>query len=118
MRKIALLLTLGLTIAVAQADPPRPMDPAIPAGKWTIEFANGVIEKIEIKKDATATVTEPARTSEGQVTAILGTYLFVYEDNRVERWTRVGKRMVVEHWASAEQYPNGTPVRGIADVTD
>jgi hypothetical protein len=29
----------------------------------------------------------------------------------------VGKRMVVDHWASSDQYPNATPVRGIADVT-
>jgi hypothetical protein len=113
-----LLFMVCLTVSLVRADPPRPLDPSLPVGKWTVEFANGVVEKVEIKKDGTATVSEPARSSDGKVTAIQGTFLFVCEDNRVERWTPVGKRMVVEHWASADQYPNGTPVRGIADVTD
>jgi hypothetical protein len=116
MRLTALLAAI-LSVSLAQADPPRP-EQALPVGKWSIEFANGVVEKVEVKKDGTATVSEPARTSDGKVTAILGTFLFVCEDGRIERWTPVGKRMVVEHWASADQYPNGTPVRGIADVTD
>ena len=30
----------------------------------------------------------------------------------------VGKRMGVEHWFPAAQFPTGTPVRGIADITD
>ena len=118
MRTMALLLAAGLTVSLAQADPPRPDPMPLPAGKWVIEFANGVVEKVEVKKDGTATVSEPARTSTGKVTAIQGTFLFVCEDGRVERWTPVGKRMVVEHWPSADQYPNGTPVRGIADITD
>ena len=118
MRTIAFLLAACLAVSLAQADPPRPPDPTLPAGKWTVEFANGVVEKVEIKKDGTASVSESARTSDGKVTSIQGTYLFVCEDSRVERWTPVGKRMVVEHWASADQYPNGTPVRGIADTAD
>ena len=60
MRLTALLLCL--TTSLAQADPPHPETLPIPAGKWGIEFANGVVEKVEIKKDGTATVTEPART--------------------------------------------------------
>ena len=90
----------------------------LPVGKWNVEFANGVAEKVEVKKDATATVTEPARTADGKVTSLQGAFLVVYDDDRVERWTPVGKRMVVEHWFPAAQFPNGTAVRGIADVTD
>lgn len=108
------LLALPLTAA---GDPAKP-EQALPVGKWSIEFANGVVEKVEVKKDGTASVTEPARTSDGKVTALPGSYLFVCEDGRIERWTPVGRRMVVEHWAAADQFPNGTPVRGIADVTD
>ena len=108
------LVTVPLT---AVADPPQP-EQAVPAGKWSIEFANGVIEKVEIKKDGTARVTEPARESDGKVSAVPGAFLFVCEDGRVERWTPVGKRMVVEHWASVDQMAGGAPVKGIADVTD
>jgi hypothetical protein len=111
---VCVLLTLPLTTA---ADPPKPEN-APPVGKWSVEFANGVVEKVEIKKDGTATVTEPARASDGKVTAVPGAFLFVCEDGRVERWTPVGRRMVVEHWASVDQMPSGPAVKGIADVTD
>ena len=90
----------------------------MPVGKWSIEFSNGVVEKVEVKQDGTASVTEPNRSSAGKVTAVPGSFLFVCEDGRVERWTPVGRRMVVEHWASSDQFPNGTPVKGIAEVTD
>jgi hypothetical protein len=116
MRLTALLLCL--TVSLDQADPPRPDTLPLPAGKWSIEFANGVVEKVEIKKDGTASVTEPARASDGKVTAMESSFLFVCEDGRVERWTPVGKRMVVEHWASVDQMANAPPVKGIADVTD
>jgi hypothetical protein len=118
MRTMAFMLTACLTVSLAQADPPRPDSAPLPVGKWSIEFSNGVVEKVEIKKDGTASVTEPARSSDGKVTSTQGSFLFVCEDGRVERWTPVGKRTVVEHWASIDQMPNGPPVKGIADVTD
>src|SRR5438309_3843089 len=99
------LLTLPLTSA---GDVPEP-EQALPVGKWSIEFSNGVVEKVEVKKDGTARVTEPARESDGKVTVVPGAFLFVCEDGRVERWTPVGGRMVVEHWASVDQMPNGPP---------
>jgi hypothetical protein len=108
---VALILPLA-----SLADPPRPQ--TLPDGKWKVEFANGVVERVEIKKDGAASVTEPARTSDGKVTSLQGAFLFVCDDDRIARRTPVGRRMVVEHWFPADQYPNGTPVRGIADVTD
>lgn len=108
------VLTLPL---ISAGDPPKP-EQALPVGKWSIEFSNGVVEKVEVKKDGTARVTEPARESDGKVAVVPGAFLFVCEDGRVERWTPVGRRMVVEHWASVDQMPNGPPVKGIADVTD
>lgn len=120
MRQKALLFAVCVLLAVpliSAGDPPK-REQALPVGKWSVEFANGVVEKVEIKKDGTASVSEPARASDGKVTALPGSYLFVCADGRIERWTPVGKRMVVEHWASADQFPNGTPVKGIADVTD
>ena len=108
-------LLLALTASTALADSPRPN--SLPTGKWNIEFSNGIVEKVVIRKDGTATVSEPNRISDGKVTAG-SSFLFVCEDGRIERWTPVGRRMVVEHWASSDQFPNGTPVRGIAVVTD
>jgi hypothetical protein len=35
-----------------------------------------------------------------------------------QRWTPIGKRMVVEHRASVEQMPTGAPVKVIADIID
>jgi hypothetical protein len=116
MRLVALVLA-ALPAPLAWADPPKP-EQALPAGKWTVEFANGVVEKVEVRKDGTASVAEPARASDGRVAAVPGAYLFVCEDGRVERWTPVGKRMVVEHWASVDQMPGVLPVKGIAESTD
>jgi hypothetical protein len=122
MRLTTLLLatTLALPLPALAAGPPLPprAEQALPVGKWSVEFSNGVIEKVEVKKDGTASVTEPNRTSVGKVTPVQGSFLFVCEDGRVERWTPVGRRMVVEHWASVDQMPSGAPVKGIADVTD
>jgi len=100
------------------APPSRATDSYLPAGKWRVEFANGVIESVVVKTDATAEVSEPARSSGGKVTTIAGTALVVFDDDRVERWTKVGSRMVVEHWFPAAQFPNGTHVRGIADIAE
>lgn len=117
MRLLLLPVVAALVLPLASpADPPRP--PSVPVGRWKVEFANGVVERVEIKADGAASVTEPGRASDGTVTSSPGTFLFVCKDDRVERWTPVGRRMVVEHWFPADQYPNGTPVRGIADVTD
>jgi hypothetical protein len=84
-------------------------------GTWNIEFTNGVKEVCEIRKDRTASVAESLRTSNGKVEVKDGSVVIVYQDDRVERWTPVGKRMVVEHWYPGVQFPTGTPVLGIAD---
>ena len=84
-------------------------------GKWNVEFTNGVKEVCQIRTDRTASVAEPLRTSSGKVEIKDGSVVIVYQDDRVERWTPVGKRMVVEHWYPSARFPSGTPVRGIAD---
>jgi hypothetical protein len=108
---------LALALGSA-ADPPKPPAPdpgeSLPSGKWTVEFANGVVEACEVKKDGTASVAEPRRTAGGKVTAKDGSFLILCEDDRLERWTPVGQRMVVEHWFPASQLPVATPVLGIA----
>jgi hypothetical protein len=84
-------------------------------GKWNVEFTNGVREMCQIRKDRTASVAEPLRTSNGKVEVEGGSVVILYQDDRVERWTPVGKRMVVEHWYPGPRFPSGTPVLGIAD---
>ena len=84
-------------------------------GKWKIEFANDVSEACEIDKAGKASVVEPLRRSVGQVEAKGGSFVIAFADDRVERWTPVGKKFVVEHWFPASQLPVATPVLGIAE---
>ncbi len=95
-----------------------PAPPAIflPAGKWSVEFANGVKQTCAIRADGTASVVEPRRTSGGKATAVKGgAVVLVFEDDVVERWTPVGKRYVVQFWVSGSQFPTATPLLGIAE---
>jgi hypothetical protein len=88
---------------------------AIPAGKWRVEFTNGVIQTCEIASDGTAKVREPLRTSPGKAVLQDGAVIITFDDNRVERWTQIGKKLVVEHWCPASAYPAERPVLGIAE---
>ncbi len=99
-------------------DGPRPLIPTagLPTGKWVVEFANGVVEQCEIRADETVSVVEPRRASTGKVSIKAASFVIVCEDDRVERWTPVGKRFVVEHWASGSQILTGMPVLGIAEL--
>src|SRR5258708_9374384 len=77
-------------------DQPAP-ESSLPAGEWSIEFANGVVETCEIRKDGTASETEPNRKSEGKAVDKGGAIVIVFDDDRTERWTPVVKRIVVAH---------------------
>ena len=95
------------TISYSPRTPP-PL-PATFVGKWSIEFANGVEESCEIRADGTASVVEPRRSSKG-LAAFQGKALVVaFDDDRVERWSLVGKRMVVEHWPQSNPLWAGHP---------
>jgi hypothetical protein len=104
------------TIAARAADAAIQRELAAVKGKWNVEFANGVKEMCEVRKDRTVSVVEPLRTSTGKAEVKDGSVVLVYQDDRVERWTPIGKRMVVEHWYPGAQFPSGTPVLGIAEV--
>jgi hypothetical protein len=86
----------------------------LPVGKWTVEFENGVIETCEIHKDGTASVEEPKRSSPGKATVKDNAIMIACDDDRLERWRPVGKRMVVEHWYPGSREPAVTPVLGVA----
>ena len=69
----------------------------------------------EIRKDRTASVVEPLRTSTGEAEVNYGSVLMVFHNDRVERWAAVDKRMVVEHWNPSAQMPTSTPVLGLGE---
>ncbi len=108
--------------------------PILSVGEWDVEFANGVTQKVFFSPDKTVKVDENNRTAVGKATVTGETVVIhasggkvlvegeaivvTYADDRVERWTRSGKRMVVEHWFPANRYPNGRPVLGVAERRD
>ncbi|HEV7224972.1 MAG TPA: hypothetical protein VGN42_19870 [Pirellulales bacterium] len=99
--------------APAPAAPPPAAKP--PLGKWRVEFANGVTETCEIREDGTATVEEPRRRSAGR-TEQKGDYIaLVFDDDRLEHWTAVGERFVVEHWFPGSRVSAAAPALGIAE---
>jgi hypothetical protein len=128
MARFLTLLLAGFALLVpqvfgAEVPPPAPNQgggpvprPAagLPVGLWKVKFANGVTEACAIRQDGTASVVEPRRTSDGKSTAQGGSAVLTFEDDRVERWTPVGKQLVVEHWFPGSRFPAGTPVLGIA----
>jgi hypothetical protein len=108
-------LCRGAASIVAKNPGPQPVDDAF-VGQWAVEFANGVVETCDLVKEGTAKVAEPKRSSQGKVRdAMNGVVVLAFDDDRIERWTKIGHRMVVEHWASSDQFPGGTPVLGIAE---
>ncbi len=120
IRRVLLSIWAVLAVSLTSAgNVPKPATPeaadGLPVGTWAVEFANGVVETCEINKDGTASVAEPRRTAGGKVTVKDGSYIVSCEDDRLERWTPVGKRMVVEHWYPSSQVPVTTPVFGIAE---
>jgi hypothetical protein len=110
--------TLARPLSSPGVPPPAPARASVPVGRWSIEFANGVKEVCEVRKDRTASVVESLRSSTGKAEVKDGSLVLVFQDDRVERWTAVGARMVVEHWAASAQFPCGTPVLGIGEVAE
>ena len=112
----ALFIALGPWLDVPAKDSSR--ESALPVGKWKVEFANGVVEECRIGNGGEAYVEEPRRRSGGNAVAQDGAVVVTSHDDRVERWTPVGRRFVVEHWFPGSRVPTGTPVLGIAEGWD
>jgi hypothetical protein len=121
MRRSLIVAIAALACCLAAAaDPPRPeaKNPgAVPdlVGGWTVTFANGVVETCIVCPDGKAAVSEPNRTSSGKAEVRDGQDVLVFDDHRLERWTVVGEKRVVEHYAPADQCPAGARVLGIAE---
>jgi hypothetical protein len=112
----ALLVAQGSRGDVPANDNNSP-EAALPVGKWNVEFTNGVTEVCVIGNGGWAVVDEPQRRSRGTVVVKGGSVVMTFNDDRIERWTSVGKRFVVEHWFPGSQFPTATPVLGIAERT-
>jgi len=99
--------------------PPAPSEPrrnrAYQLGSGASEFANSVVERVEVGNGGESTVDEPKRRCVGMAEAKGATVVITFGDDRIERWTPIGKRYVVEHWFPASRLPVATPVVGIAE---
>ena len=117
--RILFVASAALAVAVnAIGDQPRLPAPAaapasLPVGLWSIGFANGVSEACVVRADGTASVLEEKRKTDGKAEVKEGAVVIFFEDDRVERWTPVGREMVVEHWYPAARFPAGPSVLGI-----
>jgi hypothetical protein len=60
---------------------------SLPAGEWSVEFANGVVETCAIRKDGTASESEPNRKTDGKPVDKDGALVITFDDDRTERWT-------------------------------
>jgi hypothetical protein len=108
---------LFVVVALAFAPAPFPRNRAsirILAGKWTVTFANGVVESCNLRKDGTASVVEPARSSGGKAEDKNKAVVITFDDGRIERWSDSGTSVKVEHWYPASGYPSGPSVLGSA----
>ncbi|MGI8978758.1 MAG: hypothetical protein ACR2FY_06000 [Pirellulaceae bacterium] len=101
--------------SATEAGPGSSPEAALPVGKWNVEFTNGVTEVCSIGNSGESFVEETQRRSTGMAVAKEGGVVITFHDDRVERWTPVGKRFVVEHWFPGSRLPTVTPVLGIAE---
>lgn len=112
---VILLLAVALSAVGFAPVPFRSRRPArLPVGRWTVKFANSVVETCEVWPDKKAAVIEPRRASPGRAEPRGGAVVITFDDDRVERWTAKGNRIVVEHWFPGSQYPAGPKVMGVA----
>src|SRR5437899_2542840 len=105
-RVVPLLIVMGLGLAPAPVFRQRPTTPRLLAGTWGVRFANGVVQRCEVRADGTASVAEPARSSGRRAEAKGGSVVMTFDDGRVERWSATGAGATVEHWFPASGYPS------------
>jgi hypothetical protein len=74
-----------------------------------------MVETCTVQEDGTVTVSEPQRTSTGKFEIRDGDFVIAYADDRMERWTRAGTAIIVEHWFPSAGFGTTRPVLGIAE---
>jgi hypothetical protein len=112
---IALAICLAASAHAPAPLPKKERGTALPVGRWTVRFDNGVVQTCEVGKDGAVRVVEPLRNAAGKATVKGRAVVIVCADDRTERWTRVEGRLIVEHWYPASAYPDGKSVRGVAE---
>ena len=117
------LLTVLIAVAAVLAaqsgtEPDRSIERRMRAHEWRVEFANGVVQTCSFGENGAAGVSEPLRRSRGNAKYENGAAVVSYNDDRVERWTLVGNRFVVEHWYPASQMWSTPGVLGIAEKSN
>ena len=117
MMRTLVLGGVALVLAVSASAVPSPDRNArsLYVGSWQVTFENGVIETCAIGPDGAAMEKEPNRSAKGKAERQGNAVVIRFDDDRVERWTRLNGRVEVEHWYPAAQFPNGPRVLGIAD---
>jgi hypothetical protein len=83
-RLLSAFLALFVYALVSAGNAPVP-ERSLPAGEWNVEFTNGVIETCEIRKDGTASESEPNRKSDGKAVDKDGKTVVAFDDDRTER---------------------------------
>ncbi len=58
-------------------------------GKWTVTFANGVVETCDVRANWTVSESEPKRSADGKAEVKGNALVISCADNRLERWTTV-----------------------------
>jgi hypothetical protein len=111
----ALVVALAIPMFATGKLPPQPAAAELLVGKWQIEFTNGVVETCEIHPNGTAFEAEPLRRSPGKVTIRGNSIVIAFDDDRTERWTRLDRRWLIEHWCPSKRFPRGKPVLGVAE---
>lgn len=115
---IVVVALVSRVVSAKEAGPAISPAAGPPVGEWKVEFANGVTELCDVftfDGEGHATVEEPRRRSRGRVEIEGDSVVMTFNDDRVERWTPVGRRFVVEHWFPGSRRAGVTPVLGIAE---
>jgi hypothetical protein len=84
-------------------------------GKWQMVKADGVLGTYEFRANGSVLWTQKGRQAIGRITAKGGSFLVVYPDDRTERLTPSGPRLIVEHWYPTSNYPAGFPAFAYAE---
>jgi len=87
-----------------------------PFGKWQMITSSGpyaptsILGTYDFRSDGTVFWKEKARQAFGKVTIRDGVILVVYPDDRTERITPSGPRLLIEHWCPSSNYPSKFPM--------
>jgi RNA polymerase sigma factor (sigma-70 family) len=91
----------------------EPQTATLPVGRWHLEFSNGEKTICEIGKNGIAVRGD--KKIDGRAAVKGGVTIIVFRDEQILRWTPVGQKMVVEHWANSTHYQSIRPTLGIAE---